>query len=204
MSSSESVTEWLVKLKQGDSLAAEKLWQRYVGQLVRLAAQKLGQTARRVADEEDVVVVAFASFCRGAEAGRFCRLDDREDLWQILVVLTERKAIDQMRREGAAKRGAGEVRGDSALWDPSVDGSSAPGIAQLVDGEPTPEFAAQIAEQLERLLSALDDDAERRIALDRMDGYTNKEIAQRQATSLRSVERRLGLIRKVWKQDMLS
>ena len=92
MPANESVTEWLDRLKQGDSLGAQKLWERYVGQLVRLAHKKLGQTPRRAADEEDVALAAFASFCRAAEAGRFARLDDRYDLWQILTVLTERKA----------------------------------------------------------------------------------------------------------------
>lgn len=48
----------------------------------------------RVADEEDVVAVAFASFCRGIAANRFAVLDDRDDLWQVLVVLTERKAVE--------------------------------------------------------------------------------------------------------------
>ena len=83
-----------------------------VGQfiLVGLARSKLGDVPRRAEDEEDVALAAFASFCKGIEAGRFSRLDDRDDLWQVLIVLTERKAVDQVRRERAQKRGAGDVR----------------------------------------------------------------------------------------------
>jgi len=202
MSSSESVSEWLQNLKQRDSYAAQCLWQRYVERLIRLAHRKLGNAARRVADEEDVVVAAFASFCRGAEAGRFSKLDDRDDLWQVLVVLTERKAIDQMRREQAAKRGAGDVRGESVFAGDELDDASVAGLAQVVDGEPNPEFAARVTEQLERLLASLGDDTRRRIALARMEGYTNEEIAQLTGTSLRTVERRLSLIRQIWERSL--
>ncbi len=137
-----SVTGWLEQLKQGDSLAAHEIWGRYVEQLSRLARKQLGQTPRRVADEEDVVLAAFASFCKGVEAGRFSKLDDRDDLWQVLIVLTERKAIDQIRRQCAQIRGGGDVRGESALEAGNPSGSSPPGLGRVVDAGPTPEFAA--------------------------------------------------------------
>ena len=201
MPSSGSVTEWLEQLRKGDSLAAQKLWQRYVEQLVRLARKDLGQTPRRAADEEDVALAAFAGFCKGVEAGRFSRLYDRDDLWQVLLMLTERKAIDQIRREHAQIRGAGNVRGESALEAGDSSGSSPPGLGRIADTEPTPEFAALVAEQFERLIGMLRDPELERIALDKMAGYTNQEISQRLGTSLRNVERRLQLIRRTWSQE---
>lgn len=193
VSTDESVTGWLGRLKGGDSLAAQKLWRRYVEQLIRLARKKLGQTPRRAADEEDVVTAAFASFYRGVQASRFSKLDNRDDLWQVLVVLTERKAIDQIRHECADKRGAGEVRGESALEASDLD--------DLVANEPSPQFAVQVADELERLLDVLGDDSFRRIAIDKMQGYTNQEISARVGISLRSVERRLRLIRRTWNEE---
>jgi len=201
MDSSESVTEWLDQLKQGDPLAAEKLWGRYISQLVREAHKKLGQTRRRAADEEDVALAAFASFCKGVEAGRFPKLDDRDDLWQVLLILTQRKAIDQIRQEHAQMRGGGDVRGESVLDAGGPGSSSPPGMARIADAGPTPEFAALVAEQLERLLGALQDRQLREIALDKMAGNTNEEIAQRLGISLRSVERKLQLIRRIWRQE---
>jgi len=201
MSCCESVTEWLADLKEGESVAAQRLWQRYVEQLVRLARGALAQSPRRVADEEDVAAVAFANFCRGVEAKRFSRLEDRDDLWQILVLLTERTAIDQLRYERAAKRGGGCVRGESALDALVPDGSPGPGLNWIVDNRPTPEFATQMTEQLEQLLDVLDDDILRRIALDRLAGHTNREISQRLGMSLRSIERQLGLIRHIWDRE---
>ena len=63
--------------------------------LVHLARAHLKSSLRRVADEEDVAICAFNSFCRGAEQGRFPKLDDSTDLWRVLVTITERKAINQ-------------------------------------------------------------------------------------------------------------
>jgi len=201
MQSSESVTEWLQQLKQGESLAAERLWQRYLGQLVRLAHKRLGDAPRRAVDEHDVVIAAFADFCKGVEARRFTRLDDRDDLWQVLVVLTQRRAIDQRRREGARRPVDAALLGESALQGGEEAGSRPPGLAQIIDSEPTPEFAALAAEEFERLLDVLQDDTLRRIALDKMEGYTNQEIAKHLGTSLRGVERKLQLIRRTWEKE---
>ena len=87
MPSDESVSEWLGQLRDGDPAAAQKLWQRYFLRLVGLARTKLQGTPRRAADEEDVALSAFDSFCRGAEQGRFPQLSDRDNLWDLLVLL---------------------------------------------------------------------------------------------------------------------
>ena len=103
-----SVTQWIWALKRGDQSAAQGLWEAYFRRLVGLAHARLRDTPRRIADEEDVALSAFDSFCRGAQAGRFPRLDDRNDLWQILVLITVRKAIDLRNYEGRPSRGGAE------------------------------------------------------------------------------------------------
>jgi DNA-directed RNA polymerase specialized sigma24 family protein len=195
MSYEESVSLWIVGAKQGDSQAIEKLWQRYFEQLVRLARTKLSGTPRRAADEEDVALSAFASFCKAAEGGRFPQLTDRNDLWQLLICLTAQKAVDQMRHEHCVKRGGGHVRGESAFI--SDVSASNPGLAQVVGETPTPDFAAMVAEECQRLLEQLDEDL-RPVALAKMENYTNEEIARRLACSLSTIERSLRLIRKIW------
>jgi len=104
----DSVTVWIASLKVGDADAAEKLWQRYFETLVRLARDRLRGAPRTVADEEDAALNAFDSFVRGAARGRYPRLHDRDDLWRLLVVITERKASYQARRERRQKRGGGK------------------------------------------------------------------------------------------------
>src|SRR5262245_45500722 len=111
------VTRRLRQLKQGDRSAVRELWRRYFADLVGLARKQLRGAPRRAADEEDVALSAFDSFCRAAEAGRFPELDDRDDLWRVLVMLTVRKAADRANHERRQKRGGGAVAAVSELAD---------------------------------------------------------------------------------------
>lgn len=197
MPDAESVTVWLHDLKSGQSLAAARLWERYYGQLVRLASQALRNSSRRVADEEDVAIAAFASFCRGAEAGRFPRLEDRDDLWQVLVMLVTRKAANQVKHARRQKRGGDSLRGES-VWEAL---ENCGGIEGVAGHEPRPEFAQEVAEECERLLDRLGNNVLRRVAVAKMEGYTNNEIASQLGVQPRTVERKLRLIREIWFEE---
>jgi DNA-directed RNA polymerase specialized sigma24 family protein len=150
-----------------------------------------------MADEEDVALSAFKSFCRGAEQGRFPQLSDRYDLWRLLFVITERKAIDLVNHEKAQKRGEGLVRHEGSF----AGDSSAAAFDNIAGREPTPEEAAQVAEQFRRLLDALGDETLRAVAIAYMEGYTNKEIAEWINRSVPAVERKLNRIRKIWGKE---
>lgn len=197
----ESVTKWMNELAQGDELAAQRLWQRYYEQLVRLASKRLGAARRQAADEEDVMLSAFNSFCQGIAAGRFPWLSDRRDLWKLLVTITARKATAEIRRQLRQKRGGGNECGEAALGGTGQgDGNAA--IEEFVGREPTPDFAAEVAEECERLLAALGDESLRQIAIAKLEGYTNEEIAERLDCSLRTVKRRLGRVREIWGREV--
>jgi DNA-directed RNA polymerase specialized sigma24 family protein len=186
-----SVTLWLGALRGGDLDAAQPLWERYFAQLVRLARAHLRALPRGADDEEDVALSAFDSFCAGATRGRFPRLADRDELWRLLVVITARKAAEQARRQRRRKRGGGRVLREADL--PVDEPDDAAGLEQVVDAGPTPEFAALVAEEYRHLLDAL-----RRIALWKMEGYTNEEIRQILGCSLRTVTLKLAPIRTLW------
>jgi DNA-directed RNA polymerase specialized sigma24 family protein len=185
-----SVTAWIGDLKAGGDGAAQRLWERYFEQLVQLARKRLRGATRADCDEEDAALSAFDSFCRGVKNGRFPRLDDRDDLWRILVVLTQRKVADQVRHEMTLRRGGGNVRGEL-----TVDGS---GLDQLPSLEPTPEFAAILAEEYRRRLEALGSENLRRVAVWKLEGYTADEVAARLGCTRRAVQRKLNLIRREW------
>jgi DNA-directed RNA polymerase specialized sigma24 family protein len=198
---STSVTQWIGRLKAGDPEAAQKLWERYFRRLVGLARKKLGAAPRRAADEEDVALSAFDSFCRGAEHDRFPQLNDRFDLWQLLVLLTARKAYDLAQHERRQKRGGGAVLDEAALPIPVDSSAQGAALEQIEAPEPTPAFAAQVAEECRRLLERLDSPELRSVALLKVEGFGNEEIAGQLGCGLRTVERRLRLIRSIWEQE---
>jgi DNA-directed RNA polymerase specialized sigma24 family protein len=187
-----SVTRWLGELQAGDAAAAQPLWERYFHRLVGLARKKLQNAPRHAADEADVALSAFASFCRNAEAGKFPQLADRDGLWRLLVVVTARKAAHVLRAAGRQKRGgaAAPEESDDARLD------------QVLSREPTPEFAAEVADECRRLLRRLDDAELETVALRRMEGYTVEEIAAQLGYAPRSIKRKLQMIREVWEKEV--
>jgi len=194
MSSDVSVTRLIGMLKQGDRVAAQQLWEAYFGRLVGLARARLKNTVLRVADEEDVALSAFDSFFRRAERGQFPQLQDRDDLWQLLFVLTVRKAINLVHYQGRKSRGGGRVQ--------SLQDLEALGADQILGTEPSPELAAQMTEECQRLLARLGDETLRAVALWKMEGYTNIEIAAKLGCVEQTVERKLRAVRQVWSNEV--
>jgi len=199
----ESVTGWLGHLKRGDEDAARHLWERYFTDLVKVARRQLANTPRRVADEEDIALSVFDSLCGGVTRGRFPNLNDRNDLWQVLLMLTRQKSADYRRRERRQRRGGGEVRGESVFRRPGQPNEDR-GLDLLLGEAPTPAFVAQMHEQIQRLFGMLRDDKLRTVALRRMEGYTIHEIGQELGMAKRAVDRKLRLIREKWAKELRS
>ncbi|MCA9212296.1 MAG: hypothetical protein KDB27_04460 [Planctomycetales bacterium] len=201
MDSDPTTTNRIEALKAGDSEAANALWHQYFGRLVDLARKKLGQVPKRVADEEDAALSVFRCVCDGASRGAFEKLDNREDLWQILAAITARKAIDQKRRLGSDKRGSGNVRGESVFYQPSADANQG-GIQTFFSAGPSPDFLVSLAEEHQRMISMLNDEKLIRIATAKMEGSTNAEIAMQLDITVQGVERKLQRIRDNWSREL--
>jgi DNA-directed RNA polymerase specialized sigma24 family protein len=194
MSSPGSVTYWIHQLPAGDQAAIQKLWERYFPRLVGLVRKRLMGVPRAAADEEDVALSAFNSFFRRAQEGRFPRLTDRQDLWQLLVLIATRKASNLAKHE----RRRPEINLAGA------DGSSeAPNpFLNLIGREPDPESAARVAEEYKRLLALLPDDTLRKVAVWKLEGYTNAEIAAKLTCAVSTVEWKLRCIREIWEKEI--
>jgi RNA polymerase sigma factor (sigma-70 family) len=181
------VTGWLDQLKAGDDIAAQELWHRYFTQLVTLARQRLRGLGRDL-DEEDVALSALKSAMLGVQNNRFPELTDRTGLWPLLVTITARKAINEIKRQRTKKRDhAAEV----AIAD----------VHLFVGHEPSPEFAFRIAEEVEKLVTTLDDETMRTIVRQKLEGFTNEEIAATLNVSTRTVVRKLRRIRQEWNES---
>jgi DNA-directed RNA polymerase specialized sigma24 family protein len=188
-------------LKAGDGKALQPLWERYYARLVERARAKLGtlRSATPVNDEEDVASSAFHSLYQGLREGRFPRLEDRDDLWRLLVHLTACKAVDRHRAEHRRKRGGGKVLSEADMVAAKADGDDEGNpLDRIIGSEPSPQFAATMAEEYHRRLEGLGDETLRRIAELKLACYSNEEIRQQLGCSLRSVTLKLELIRKKW------
>ena len=195
MPRSDSVTSLLDGLKQGDDDDIRRLWDHYFDRLARLAGSRLPRHARRVVDEEDVALSAFRSFCRRAGEGQFPRMADRNDLWRVLATITTRKLISSVRHQTRLKRGGGLVLGESAVH------GETDGLASLIGREPTPEQAGLIADEYDRLFSLLGDPSLKTVALRKLEGHSNEEIAAEMGLSSRTVDRKIRLIRASWENE---
>jgi DNA-directed RNA polymerase specialized sigma24 family protein len=180
-----SVTGWLHELKKGNEAAAQELWNRYFAQLVPLARRRLHGFDRDI-DEEDIALSALKSAMLGVQNNRFPDLNDRTGLWPLLITITARKAINEIKRQRTKKRD----RAGEAIVD----------VQSIVGSDPTPEFALQLAEGIEELIVALPDEMLRTIAGLKLEGYANDEIALKLNVSTRTVVRKLKRIRQEWQE----
>jgi DNA-directed RNA polymerase specialized sigma24 family protein len=201
VSGTGSVSHWIHQLKAGKQAAFQKLWKRYFRRLVGLARKHLLGTPRQAADEEDVALSAFDSFFRGAQEGRFPKLHDRNDLWQLLVLIAGRKASNLAKHERRHRRGGGQLQHASTLPD-GRESEQGLLFANLIGREPEPVVALQVVEEYERLIDGLGNDALRSIAVWKLEGYSNKEIAAKLGRAPATVERKLRLIRDAWEKEV--
>ena len=128
------------------------------------------------------MAAAFESFYYRAATGQFPCLSSRQQLWALLITITDRKVVNNIRRQMARKRGGGRVRGESTFDNGgSSDADSL--LACVGDPGPSPDVAASLSEMYE----SLDEDMQQIIGL-KMDGYTSEEIAQRLNRSLATID----------------
>ena len=189
-----SVTQLIHQLQAGTLMerqaAATAIVQRYFTQLENVVRQRLSLRLRARVDAEDLALMTFQSFCPRLANGKF-ELDDRQDFWRLLV----RMALNKTRREVAAQLAQKrDARRDKSIEDEGI-------FFELLDQRtPTPEETVVMAEEMARLLDRLPADI-RVIAVWKFEGHTNGEIAAKLGYTVRTIERKVKLIRKRWSDE---
>ena len=182
------ITQWIRGAQARDETSEHGLWNHYFERVVRLARSRMFALQASVYDEEDAAVSALRSVFRGIQGERFPELHDRNNLWRILVVITNRKLRAQWRRETAGRRS-----------HKAVDSNAEPvSIEEIIGREPTPEFVAEVMDETEAWLERLADRTLQKILVMRLDGFTNDEIAAQLDCTTRTVERKMERIRLLW------
>jgi RNA polymerase sigma factor (sigma-70 family) len=181
----QSVTRLIRAVQDDRASAVAPLLAVYFDRLVQLARRRLANRPGLAGHEEDLALRSFHSvYKRLRDAARPLQPANRDDLWRLLATRTVSRAIDLLRRHRP-----GEAPGGHDL-------------EQLLAREPTPEEAAEVADECRRLLELLDEPQLRQIALWKVEGYTTEEIAARLDCVPRTVERKVRRIRLLWQQEL--
>lgn len=196
------VTVWLRQLEAGEAGAAQPLYEHFCVRLQELAKQRIPTKVQSAYDQEDVVVSVFHSLFLGVRERRY-RFDDRGDFWRLLMTIAERKISKRIRYETRDKRDVRRVVQNTVfLKSPDEQADESPDAVETLAGrEPTPEFAAEVAETCDALLAALPDDNSRKIALLKLENNTAGEIATKLGCTRKTVQRKLLVIRKTWQHE---
>jgi RNA polymerase sigma-70 factor (ECF subfamily) len=179
--------ELMAQLRDGNPDAARAIFVRFGQRLLRLAQRNLDSRVRQKVDPEDVLQSAMKSFFLRQADGQF-DLSDWDSLWSLLVTITLRKCGHQVEYFRAACRDVQREQALAALAD------SAPSW-ELLGAEPTPSQAAMLAETVEQIMSSLNDERERRMAVLYLQGCKLEEISTQVGRSERTVQRVLNRIR---------
>ena len=169
---------------------------RYRQPLVRVAANRMSRNHRRARGPEDLVADVILEFCRlvtapGASA-RFPQLSTRANLWGLLQMhdracaarsTTIKKGRSTERRSWGANRSAGPAGLDACARNVAEPPGFAAGLAELLALLDAPKYPER-------------GEALKTVALMSMEGYRDGEIAAKLKCSVRSVERKMELIRK--------
>ena len=186
-----SVTRWIELLASGDPAAVEFLWRRYFQRMVRLANSRIRRLTNAEADGEDIALSAFHGFYAAARRGDFPDLDDRESLWRVLVTCTLNRSRNLAARTSAQKR-----------TQPPLQVSLSDAQAQQTRGRDVAAEIVDASDQLVFLLQLLEQEDStgelRQIALWKLEGLSNEQIAKQLKRRNSLVGQKLRLIRLLW------
>lgn len=175
-----SITRWLEEIKQGvQGEPQRRIVDHFLYQLEALARRRL-KHLHGYENEEDVALSAMNSFLMRVPANEYAGLCDRKSLWRLLAAITLNKAVTAQRKQMAQKR---DVRRETSL-------------EAMLQEEPSHALLDSVVSEGNRLLESLNDQTLRTIAQMRMEGFTNEEVAASIQRSVKTVERKLLLIRK--------
>ena len=176
------ITELVQRYLNGDHGAVDELFACYAQRLGRLAEQHLSRKLAARVDGEDVVQSVFRTFFRRSARGDF-RIDSSAQLWQLLVKITIAKARAKGRYHTAAQRDVGVEQGNASEdW-----------LIVAADREPSPDDAAMLLDEIERLLRGLPPLYCQVLKL-RLQGHSVAEAAGRLGVSRQTVYRALELL----------
>ena len=170
---------------------SEVVWNKYFERLLRFAKKQMRGMPKIASDEEDITLSVLKSVCLSAREDKQS-VPDADSIWGLLVLICKRKIANQYAYQRRIKRDAS--RSESLFSSPAL-------LQQLESREIHPEVLLQFNERVDELFQSLEHETLKQVAMLKVQGYTNQEIAVRLECSLSTIERKLRLIRELWSRE---
>jgi DNA-directed RNA polymerase specialized sigma24 family protein len=172
-------------VEAGNSASTTALWSQVAPRLTWLCRFYFRRQARRVIDEEDLVLDTFFSIQRRIEAHAYAAVATESEFWRIIRISARRRFISHLRHVYSAKRVVREEKiGECARHLARED------VATSVDYQDLCNW----------LLRFLDGDKQlKSIAEYWLDGTSTHQISERLHMARREVSRKIDVIRKRWR-----
>jgi RNA polymerase sigma-70 factor (ECF subfamily) len=184
-----SFDDLMARLRDGQNEAAAQVFNRFANRLIVLARKQLDPQIRQKVDPEDVMQSVFRSFFLRNATGQLGEFDTWDNLWALLVVMTQRKCGRRIDYFHTARR---DVDREVPAMPPADQSTSDPGISAE---EPTPLEAAMLTETVEQLMSSLQG-RQRQILTLSLQGCTAAEISTELGCTERTVYRVLERVKE--------
>jgi RNA polymerase sigma factor (sigma-70 family) len=197
-----SLTRWVAALQSPDlparNEAARRIWQKFAGQLHALVRGRLNRRILIRENEHDIVQSIFEGFFE-AQSRRRYPLREPGELEGLLKSIAMRKISNTIARHTAGRRDVWRER--SSATSDRADESFPTRDAEFDDARAIdPADQVDWNFELARIMGLLPKDLQQ-IVLWRLEGFTNAEIGCRIKCTTRTVEMKLGRIRRALVQD---
>jgi hypothetical protein len=163
---------------------------------VRLAALQLIKSDDRSIDEEDVAQSTFRTVYLAVMNGKYPDIEDRRDLWRLLLVSTLNRVRRHHRDSHTLKRSVNEL---------VTQDQSRRRLIMEISG---PDAQAEMADLIETLFRRLDQEDPtgelRQIALLKLEEHSASAIARRLKRRKNHVLQRIRLIRILWEESLFT
>ncbi len=187
-----AITRWLQEPGEEADEAKSRIFDEYFVELLKRARLRLS-CLDGSADQEDVAQSAMKSFFRRADDFTF---GDRDDIWRLLCTILHRKICKYLTYHNAQKRDAN--RTITKAGGSTEDESGAGGVESIVDKSNMPENIDRVLEMCADMINLLPSDLHKQVAQLILQGYTQRQIAEKVSRSAGRISQIVDETRETW------
>ena len=183
-------------MRDGNPDAVSKLVERYFRKIAQYSNKRLDARMRVAEDGEDIAIMVLDTLTRNAQLGLFPNIQHREDLWLILILLTQQLVIERKRQANLERP---VIHNMTDLLTRANESHET-----YLQEDQAQSRILEIVDCWNELLKSLDNDRSRDIARLKLQGFSNREIATVLQIVPKTVDRKVNAIMQRWQDFFLS